>query len=206
MKLIKTLSFGLLAALIQTSMAHAGSWNLARDVMTKNITNSGVTDSAWTLYQDPDMSGNSLKYVSLPPASTCQWGANVVNNTCWQISPTTGVMAGFTNTSGTFPKGTIIFHPRVSKGAVAGWKAPYAGNFKVVYAVSDMHVTCGNGIGWNLRYQGIIQKSGSIANGGFTSGTLDLSLQAGESVYLTIGANGTELCDSTAVEMQVLSQ
>ncbi|WP_374490959.1 hypothetical protein [Zoogloea sp.] len=206
MKMIKGFTLGLLTALIQTGMAHAGAWNLARDMMTQNITNSGATDSAWTLYQDSDMSGNSLKYVTLPLASTCQWGTTVLNYTCWQISPTTGVMAGVTKTANIFPKGSVIVHPRMSRGAVVGWKTPAEGSFKIIYAVSDMHTTCGDGISWNLRYQGVVQKSGSIVNGGFTNGTLNLSLQAGESVYLTIGANGTELCDSTAVEMQVLSQ
>ena len=105
-----------------------------------------------------------------------------------------------------WPPGQVLVHPLFDREVVVGWHSPLTGVVNVTGSASlPQQPNCGNGVGWSLRHNDAVLRSGTLT--GTESAEWNLPLIAvteGEAIHLAIDSIGGNIsCDSTLVSITI---
>jgi hypothetical protein len=121
----------------------------------------------------------------------------------WLLAP------DFQSASTGFINSQMILHPSPSHlghNAILGWRSPVATTVRLQASLYRLHLDCpvaANGVLWSLDHGNRTLRSGTLVDGAAENFQLNMTMAAGESVYVIVGDNGDSNCDSTGVRLSI---
>ncbi len=190
-------------------------WNLASDFpnpLVNPAPDSYGNTEVWTYMRGTPHSSAGYTQLPTPAAGACDNGQ--VDFWASPAEPWVAKNRGATGTNcGTpyLPAGAVGMNPHDSGSAIVRWKSPVSGKVAITGGVTDADAGGGDGIAWSIDKGDTVLASGAFLNGGsqtFANGTGGTSLgsveiAAGESLYLSVSANGTFFYDVTIADFTI---
>ncbi|WP_263264048.1 hypothetical protein [Pseudomonas sp. RIT-PI-S] len=186
----------------------AMSWNLARDMYLMTV--AAPANSPWAFLENKSGVNASANYTPFPTFVADQCNGNP--STCWK-DDAGGAWTGIpkkdytftgSGTSFVFKQGDVITHPWSNAQTIFRWASPVAGNINALGRINDLHNACGDGINWSINLEDTVLQSGSIANGGSTTFSLNnVAVTTTSKLYLVIDKKGNNSCDATSLDLLI---
>lgn len=109
------------------------------------------------------------------------------------------------------PARSVSLHPSPNAAVAVAWQSVVSGSVSITGRVADADSVCGDGVSWKVesrRGESIADlASGGIENGGAAdfggSSSLDVTVEPGDYIVLSVLPKGGHACDTTVIELTV---
>lgn len=184
------------------SFSVVGSWDAALDFerapRPANPGRDRYGNTVWSYrYSSQGRSHDPATYELLPTFMATQ------GSQAWLIEPDSrSALVGLLGSQ-------MILHPaptHLGHNAVLAWRSPVTARVRVQASLYRLHLDCfvpANGVVWSLDQGNRTLRTGTLVDGTPENFQAQLTVTAGESVYIIVGDNGDYVCDSTGVRLSI---